>query len=120
MIQGTSAIIYRINNTNLTSYFDPTRHDPANKVFSAYYNNTVIAGQSGAAGANELDDLLNMIFSRNEVALNICRKLYRFFVYYDIDAATETNVIQPLAAIFRNNQYNVAPPTPLYGTFPPL
>ncbi len=100
---------YRINSTTITSYFDSTRHDPANKTFSAYYNNTVITGQSGAAGANELDDLLTMIFSKDEVALNICRKLYRFFVYYEIDAAAETNVIQPLATIFRNSNYDIIP-----------
>jgi hypothetical protein len=50
-----------------------------------------------------------MIFSRQEVALNICRKLYRQFVYYTIDASAETDVIQPLAAIFRNNNYELLP-----------
>jgi uncharacterized protein (DUF1800 family) len=100
---------FRINSSTITSYFDSTRHDPTNKTFSAYYNNTVITGQSGAAGANELDDLLNMIFATNEVALNICRKLYRFFVYYEIDAAAEANVIQPLATIFRNSNYDIVP-----------
>jgi len=100
---------FRINSTTITSYFDSTRHDPANKQFSSFYNNTIITGHSGASGANELDDLLNMIFATNEVALNICRKLYRFFVYYDIDADTETNVIQPLAAIFRSNNYEIIP-----------
>ena len=100
---------YRVNNTTQTSYFDPTRHDPNNKVFSSYYNNTVIAGRTGTNGANELDDMLDMIFLKNEVALNICRKLYRFFIYYEIDAATESNVIQPLAQILRSNQYEIKP-----------
>jgi hypothetical protein len=31
--------------------------------------------------------------SANETALHICRRLYRFFVYYEIDEATELNVI---------------------------
>ena len=72
------------------------------KIFSSWYKDAVITGQSGAAGANEVDDLLDMIFQRNEVAEFICRKLYRWFVYYEIDATTETNVIQPLAAYFQN------------------
>ncbi|MFN8310113.1 MAG: DUF1800 domain-containing protein [Chitinophagales bacterium] len=97
---------YRIN-TNYTSYFDSTAHDTTNKQFSSFYNNTVITGQSGAAGANELDDLLTMIFNQQEVAKYICRKLYRFFVYYDIDATVETNIIEPLATIFRNSNYNI-------------
>jgi hypothetical protein len=50
-----------------------------------------------------------MIFEKQGVALHICRKLYRFFVYYDIDAATEANVIAPLAEVFRSNNYNIAP-----------
>jgi uncharacterized protein (DUF1800 family) len=100
---------YRIDSTTVTSYFDSTRHDTNDKTFSAFYNNTVITGQSGPNGANELDDLLNMIFATDEVALFLCRKLYRFFVYYEIDAATETNVIVPLATIFRNNNYEIQP-----------
>jgi hypothetical protein len=87
-----------------------SRHDTTNKQFSALYNNTIIAGRTGdTAGDLELDDLLTMIFSTPDVALNICRKLYRWFVYYDIDAATEANVILPLADIFRNNNYNILP-----------
>ena len=100
---------WRINNTTLTSYFDANKHDTANKQFSAFYNNTVITGQSGANGALETDDLLAMIFQQNEVAKFMCRKLYRWFVYYDIDATVETNVIEPLAAIFRNNNYEIKP-----------
>jgi uncharacterized protein (DUF1800 family) len=100
---------YRINSATISSYFDSSRHDIANKTFSAFYGNTVIAGRSGAAGANELDDLLDMIFATDPVALNICRKLYRFFVYYEIDDDAELNVIQPLASIFRNNDYEILP-----------
>jgi len=100
---------YRINSTTLTSYFDPTKHDSTNKTFSAFYNNTVITGQSGAAGANELDDLLNMIFATNQVAVFICRKLYRFLMYYNIDSQIDTDVIQPMAAILRSNNYDIVP-----------
>ena len=101
---------WRNNATTITSYFTSSRHDSSNKTFSAFYNNTVIQGRTGAtAGDVELDDLLNMIFATNEVAEHICRKIYRWFVYYDIDATTETNVIIPLAAILRSNNYDVKP-----------
>jgi Protein of unknown function (DUF1800) len=43
------------------------------------------------------------------VAKFIVRKLYRWFVYYEIDAGTEANVITPLADIFRANNYNIKP-----------
>ena len=99
---------YRING-QAQGFFDSTRHDTANKQFSSFYGNTVIGGKSGAAGATELDELLNMIFASDEVALYICRRIYRYFVYYEIDAATENNVIAPLAAIFRQNNYEIKP-----------
>lgn len=91
-------------------YFNPTDHDTGNKVFSAFYNNTIIAGQSGAnAGMNELNELMNMIFAHQEVAKYVVRKLYRFFVYYNIDANVENTVIVPLADTFRNNNYQIVP-----------
>jgi uncharacterized protein (DUF1800 family) len=89
--------------------FQPTRHDTGDKQFSAFYNNTLIRGRAGTEGAKELDDLLTMIFNQNEVALFICRKLYRFFVYHKIDAAVEATVIAPLADLFRQSNYAILP-----------
>ena len=100
---------WTVNNTTNTSFFNSAKHDISNKQFSGFYNNTVITGRSGTAGANELDDMLNMIFTTNEVAVFICRKIYRWFVYYDIDATTEANVIAPMAQIFRSNNYDIKP-----------
>ena len=101
---------WRINGTNYTTFFDPNRHSTVNKTFSSFFNNTVITGRTGAtAGQLELNDLLNMIFAQNEVAKFIVRKFYRWFVYYEIDATTEANVITPLADIFRSNNYNILP-----------
>ena len=84
--------------------FRPTQHDTTNKQFSGFFNNTLIIGQSGAgAGEGELNLLLDMIMANEEVSRFMCRNLYRFFVHGEIDATTETNVIEPLAEIFRNN-----------------
>ncbi|HYM93915.1 MAG TPA: DUF1800 domain-containing protein, partial [Chitinophagaceae bacterium] len=100
---------WRINGNTFVSYFDSTRHDTTNKQFSSFYNNTIITGRTGPNGALETDDLLDMIFAKDEVSAFIVRKLYRWFVYYKIDDAAETNVIQPLAAIFRSNNYDIKP-----------
>ena len=98
------------NATTLTPYFTASRHDATNKTFSAFYNNTVITGRNTAAGATqEIDDLLNMIFANAEVAKYICRRLYRWFVYYDIDDTVEQNIITPLANVLRANNYEVKP-----------
>lgn len=112
-VQAAARVLtgYRNNytTTSFTSFFDPTRHDTGNKQFSAFYNNTLIVGQTGTNGTQELDQLLDMIFAQEEVAKFVCRKLYRFFVYYQITPDAEANVIVPLADIFRNNNYEILP-----------
>ncbi|HRO47962.1 DUF1800 domain-containing protein [Agriterribacter sp.] len=94
-----------------TSYFDPERHDTGNKTFSSFYNHTTIAGRSGNnAGDEELDDLINMIFSNGrEASEYIVRELYRWFVYYEIDDAAKANVIEPLALMLRNYNWEIKP-----------
>jgi uncharacterized protein (DUF1800 family) len=93
------------------SYFDATRHDTTDKVFSSFYGNRVIKGKTGAAaGDAELDELLDMIFSKSvEVSRYIVTRLYRWFVYYEIDAYTKANVIDPLAAKLRSGNWEVKP-----------
>lgn len=101
---------WRNDAAALSSYFDLKRHDTGNKTFSAFYNNTVIQGKnSTTAGEEELDAMLDMIFATQEVAKYICRRLYRWFVYYDIDSTVETNIIEPMANIFRANNYEIKP-----------
>lgn len=96
--------------TPFSTGFSAVNHDSSNKTFSSFYGNKTISGKTGVtAGSLELDDLLGMIFSVDEVSKHICRKLYRFFVYYEIDANAETNVIEPLAKIFRDNNYEIKP-----------
>ncbi len=101
---------WQVNGTTYQSVFTASRHSTVNKTFSSFYNNTVVTGRTGAtAGDLELTDLMNMIFAQNEVAKFLVRKFYRWFVYYEIDAAAEANIITPLADIFRNNNYNIKP-----------
>ena len=99
-------------NGNTNSYsFNANQHDTAAKQFSSFYNNTIITGRSGAtAGDLELTDLINMIFSKSaEVSKFIVKKLYRYFIYYKIDATTEANVINPLAQLLVSNNWEIKP-----------
>ena len=101
---------WTINTTTYQPVFTLSRHSTVNKTFSTFFNNTIITGRNTTnAGMLELDDLLNMIFSQQEVAKYIARRVYRWFVYYQIDAETERNVIAPLADIFRNSGYEIKP-----------
>lgn len=102
--------VQNLNSTNVSTNFVPSSHSTANKQFSAFFDNMIINYQSGPSGANELDALINMIFKKDQVvAQYICRRLYRYFIYYDIDNNIETNVIAPLAQTFIANNWNILP-----------
>jgi uncharacterized protein (DUF1800 family) len=110
-VQAAAKVLtgYDINTSTMEYKFVSTRHDTGNKQFSAFYNNKIIQGKTGTAGETELDELIEMLFAQKELSLFICRKLYRFFVYYEIDEVIENKVIEPLAEIFRNNNYELKP-----------
>ncbi len=91
-------------------------HDAETKTFSAAFQNTVIApnalvGEDAtvAATLDELDQLITMIFNQDETARHICRKIYRYFMYYEITAEIEQDIIVPLANTFRNGNYEILP-----------
>ena len=101
---------WRNNATTVSSYFDSTRHDTGNKQFSSFYGNRIITGRTGAtAGDLELNDFLDMLLSNDEAALFLCRKLYKWFLYYEITPEVEANIIVPLAAIMRSVNYDIKP-----------
>src|SRR5262249_44557533 len=79
------------------------------KQFSPFYDNHIIRGMKGKEAEAEVDQLVDMIFSREEVSRFICRKLYRFFVYHQIDEPTEEHVIGELAKLFRKKNYEIKP-----------
>jgi uncharacterized protein (DUF1800 family) len=70
---------------------------------------TVITGQSGQNGMQETDQLIDMIFQQTEAAKSICRKLYRWFVYYVIDTQVETDIIVPMADLMVQNSWDIVP-----------
>lgn len=91
-----------------------SHHDVSDKQFSAAFNNTVIQ-TNDIVGANatvqavydELDDVINMIFESPHTAKNICRRIYRQFVYYEITPEIETDIIEPLALILEQNNFEI-------------
>lgn len=93
-----------------------SQHDVTDKQFSAAFNNHVIQTSSVIGGNasvqavyDELDDVLDMIFNSPHTAKNICRRIYRQFVYYDITPEIETDIIEPLASILEQNDFEILP-----------
>jgi uncharacterized protein (DUF1800 family) len=99
---------YQVDLAAGITSFNINRHDTNPKQFSSFYNDAII-NRSAAEAQLETDDLVEMIFSKDEVSKNICRKLYRYFVYHDITPDTESAIITPLAETFRNNNYEIKP-----------
>lgn len=101
----------KTNSGNLAN-----KHDAETKVFSAAFQNkeikpaSVIGDYATADSAKqELKDLVDMIFAQQETAKNICRKIYRFFVYYNITDDIESTIIGPLAQTFIDNNFEIKP-----------
>ncbi len=77
----------------LGSYQNDDLHDFGEKTFM------------GQTGNFNYEDIIDIIFTKEETAKFICRKLYKEFVYYIPD---ET-VVTGLANIFRDNNYELKP-----------
>lgn len=96
---------WRALRDSVDSRFYNQLHDTSSKIFSSAFGNKTISNN----GAEEYKDMISMILDQDETALFICRKIYRWFVYYEIDVQTENNVIKPMADIFRNGNYEIKP-----------
>ena len=100
----------KVKNNQATA----NKHDISDKQFSPAFNNTIIQ-TTGIAGNNctiqgvyqELDDVVDMIFASPHAAKNICRRIYRQFVYFDITQEIETDIIEPLALILEQNNFQI-------------
>lgn len=111
-VQAAAKVLtgWRPNRQTGIVTFSPQQHDTTNKQFSARYQNKVIQGRTGPnAGIDELNELLDMIFSQSQVSRFIVRKLYRWFVHSEITEAVETEVIEPLASTLRQNGFMIEP-----------
>ncbi|MCC2545946.1 DUF1800 family protein [Hymenobacter sp. BT175] len=106
-VQAAARVLtgWRDNNVTMTGYFTASRHDTSIKQFSSAFGNVAIPN----AGDQEYKALVDLIFNQAETARFLCRKLYRWFVYYVIDATTEADVIEPMAQLLIQSNYDVAP-----------
>ena len=87
------------------SVFVQGRHTRTTKQLSHRFDNIIISNQDG----QEYKALIDIIFQKEEASRFICRKLYRWFVYYDINENVEQNVIEPLAKLLQDNDYEITP-----------
>ncbi len=91
--------------TQVSSQFMPNLHDNTTKILSYHFSNQTIS----AAGANEYADYIDVVFNQADTATYLCRKLYRYFVNYEITPWVEQNIIADMALTFAANNYEIAP-----------
>jgi uncharacterized protein (DUF1800 family) len=87
------------------SLFRTARHDTGIKSLSHHFGNVTI----GDLGEDEYSHLIDLIFEKEACAFYIARKLYRWFVYYTITPEIEELVIEPIARLITENDYNIVP-----------
>ena len=88
-----------------SSYFISSKHDISSKTLSNRLGSVVI--QNG--NEKEYKTYIDHLFSTNVPALFICKKLYRWFVNYDITDEIQKTVIEPLAQLLVESDYEIKP-----------
>ncbi|GAA5025859.1 hypothetical protein GCM10011506_10860 [Marivirga lumbricoides] len=92
------------------------QHDNNPKTMSFRLGNTVIApdpellvnGEPTRESAiDEIRQLIDVIFAQEETAKHICRKIYRFFGYHEIDDSVQAGIITDLANVFIAADYKI-------------
>jgi uncharacterized protein (DUF1800 family) len=96
---------FQVAGPHPPAIFRINRHDTGTKTLSNRFNNAVINN----LGAEEYKAVVDIILEQEEVSRYMARKLYRWFVYYHIDAEIEANVIEPLATLMRQENYEMQP-----------
>ena len=94
---------YDALGTAVGRVFRPGRHDDGVKTLSHRFDNIEIDDM----GADEYSHAIDIIFSKDECARFMARKLYRWFVYYEISETEEMNVIEPLAQALVDGDYEM-------------
>ncbi len=58
---------------------------------------------------DEISQFVDLIYDQQETALHICREIYRFFVYHQIDQSLQDDIIQDMADVFTANDFKLQP-----------
>ncbi len=85
--------------------FRSGRHDESNKTLSNRLGNKVFEN----GGENEYIELIDYLFEQDAPGIFLAKELYKWFVYYEIDEIVIENVIEPLAQVLRDNDYDIKP-----------
>ena len=84
------------------------QHDSGDKQFSSAFDNYLLVGSETSEGMfNEINQIVEMIFSKRETAKNYVKKVYRFFVKSEWNQQIEDEVINHLTDELILNNFNI-------------
>jgi uncharacterized protein (DUF1800 family) len=97
-----------------------SQHDNTPKTFSDRFNGQVIqrstdqllfpgTGPTEATAIDEISQLIEMIYAKRETAMNICRRVYRHFVYHNITEDIDSTIVSALADTFTASGFKIQP-----------
>ena len=95
----------RDNEGVVSGVYRNNRHDTSDKQLSHRFDNAVITN----GGAEEYKQVIDIILQQEETARYLCRRLHIWFVGADINDDVEVNIIEPMAALIRENNYEIKP-----------
>jgi uncharacterized protein (DUF1800 family) len=96
-------------------------HDNTVKTFSDRFNGHTIQRNpdqllfpggttaTEATAYDEVGQLIEMIYSEPETAKNVCRRIYRFYVYHDITPEIDGTIIEEMANTFTTSGFKLQP-----------
>ncbi len=93
-------------------------HDNDPKQFSDRFANQIIqpdpllllgGNATEESALDEINQMTEMIFAQEETVRHLCRKLYRYYVYYEITQDIEDNIITEMTNSFITNGYKLQP-----------
>jgi uncharacterized protein (DUF1800 family) len=105
--------IVKGSTTNASAH-DNDNTEP--KTFSAHFGSFTITpdplllngdNATEASALDEIDQLIELIFAQEETRKNICRKIYRFFVYHEITPAIDSTIIATMADLFSTSNFKL-------------
>ena len=106
ILTGWRDIGYNSNTVAIPqSEYVSNNHDKSAKQLSHRFDNHIIEDN----GQEEYKTLIDIIFQKEEPARFIVRKLYRWFVNFDITSTIEAQIIEPLAQDLIANNFEVKP-----------
>ncbi len=98
--------VFDLNPDNtLESLYVHPRHDTDQKQLSHRFDNAIIDN----ANAEEYKNVIDIILQKKETARYICRQLHIWFVGSNITEEVEANIIEPMAQIMYDSNYEVTP-----------